>query len=85
MRGPVRETEAEVGERLGGWRRRESGAPVGKAGLPGRGGWIHGFLNREVTLPQGLLKAVLTVACRGIRPARDVGTAPWEAITIIHA
>ena len=57
---------------------------VGKAGLPGRGGWIHGFLNREVTFPQGLLKAPLTVACRGIRPGRDVGMVPWEAITVIH-
>lgn len=58
--------------------------PVGKAGLPGPGSWVHGFLNGEVTFPQGLLKAFLSVACRGLRPGRDVVMVPWEAITIIH-
>lgn len=79
---------AGPGERNRGWSWREAVSvavlPVGKAGLPGRGSWIPGFLNREVTFPQGLLKALLTVACRGIRPGRNVGMVPWEAITIIH-
>lgn len=75
-------------ERNRSWSWREAASvavlPVGKAGLPGRGSWIPGFLNREVTFPQGLLKALLTVACRRIRPGRNVGMVPWEAITTIH-
>lgn len=53
---------------------------VGKAGLPDPGSWSHDFLNREVTVPQGLLKAIRTVAYRGIKPREMLARCPGKLL-----
>lgn len=36
------------------------------------GSWIHSFLNNEVTLPQELLRVILTMACRELDQGKSL-------------